>query len=555
MNLKSSSPILVVVALAACEAAPQQTAPLDSRADMQTADRGPITPGPDGPASSEVPFQQGIAVTTASGKVTGVKSGGLRVFKGVPYAEPPVGALRLRAPVPVKPWTQTLQATAFGPACPQESLLVAGAASMSEDCLTLNIWAHDNATAGYPVMFWIHGGAFTLASSAQAMWEASNLATDGKVVVVSINYRLGALGFLAIPELKAEDPQGRVGNLGIQDQVEALRWVKKNIRAFGGDPGNVTVFGESAGGISLCALLGAPAADGLYQRGISESGTGCNLFLKADEKTAYGAPAFAQGAEYLKKLGCADAPDRLACLRKLPAEEFPKLWAFTDLMGGSMALSLWPVVDGAFIPKIPLERMRAGEAPKLDFIFGSNQDEGSLFSMSQVIVTRDELRKKFLQFGGGDEALADKLMNIYNAVDFPLPKNAYVAAMGEVIFGCGTLAAAQTMGKRGRVYYFQKAPVAIDLLLGTMHAVDVLYVFGSFGAMGLIPSLADLAVEATVQKAWSSFARTGTPDFPIAWPPYDAGAPSVVSIDTIPTLVTSFRGGRCDKLRALGLVP
>lgn len=559
MRLSSALFLPLFLAAAACDSVPETIALLDAQIEARAPDAFPDTspPTPDAGAST-VPFQQGTGVTTASGKVTGTAKSGLRIFKGIPYAEPPVGNLRLRAPVPVTPWTETLKATAFGPACPQESELVAGT-KMSEDCLTLNIWAHDDATSDYPVMFWIHGGAFNLGSSAMAMWEASDLARDGKVVVVSINYRLGALGFLAIPELQAEDPKKRVGNLGIQDQVEALRWVRQNIRAFGGDPENITVFGESAGGISVCALLGAPDADGLFQRAISESGTGCNLFLEATKKNTFGDSAFDLGEEHLKKLGCADAADRLACLRKLPVTELVKLWSTAAMLGGgSSSLDLWPVVDGAFLPKLPLERMRDGETPTVDVIFGSNQDEASLFSTTMVILTRADLHQELLQMVGGDTALADKLMEIYPALEFPLPKNAYLAAMGDVMFNCGTLAAAQTMGSRGRVYYFQKAPVVVDLTLGRAHSIELLYVFGSFASLGVIPSVLDLQVEATVQKAWGSFARAGAPEVPkTGWPAYDAQAPSILSIDATPALLqsSSYRGGRCDKLRALGLVP
>jgi para-nitrobenzyl esterase len=521
---------------------------------MDAGQDAPPGGSPDG-AASAVPFQQGIAVTTSSGDVIGVKSGALRVFKGIPYAEAPVGSLRLRAPVPVKHWSGVFEARAFGPGCPQEPEMAAGTKT-NEDCLSLNVWGHDDAKPDRPVMFWIHGGAFNLGSSALQMWDGADLARDGDVVVVSINYRLGALGFLALPELQAEDPHGRVGNLGIQDQVEALRWVKKNIRAFGGDPHNVTIFGESAGGISVCALLGAPAADGLYRRAISESGTGCNIFLHSDKKTAWG-PAFDHSEKHLEKLGCADAEDRLACLRKLPVAAFTKLWSMGAMMGGSLdqVLSLWPVVDGVFLPKVPLERMRAGETPVVDAIFGSNEDEASLFSTTTTILTRADLRQRVLQMVGGDQTLADKVMAIYNVFDFPLPKDAYLTAMGDMMFNCGTLAAAKAMGHRGRVYYFQKAPVVLDLTLGKMHSVDVLYVFGSFSSMGVTPSILDLQVEKMVQKAWSSFARSGAPDFPIDWPSYDAGAPSVASIDASPSLVANYRGGRCDKLRALGLVP
>lgn len=554
MRCSSALSLTLTLLCAACDAVPQTVAHLDAQVEARAPDAAP--PLPDA-GSSSVPFQQGTSVTTASGKVSGTAKGGLRIFKGIPYAEPPVGSLRLRAPAPVTPWAETLEATTFGAACPQESELVAGT-RMSEDCLTLNIWAHDDATSGYPVMLWIHGGAFNLGSSAMGMWEGGDLARDGKVVVVSINYRLGALGFLAIPELQAEDPKKRVGNLGIQDQVEALRWVRQNIRAFGGDPDNVTIFGESAGGISVCALLGAPDADGLFQRAISESGTGCNLFLTATEKNAFGDSAFALGEEHLKKLGCADAADRLACLRTLPVAELVKLWSTAAMLDGSSSLDLWPVVDGAFLPRLPLERMRDGEAPAVDAIFGSNQDEASLFSTTMVILTRADLHQRFLKMVGGDATLADKLMEIYPALEFPLPRNAYLAAMGDVMFNCGTLAAAQTMGSRGRVYYFQKAPVAVDLTLGKAHSIELLYVFGSFAAMGVIPSVLDLQVEATVQTAWSSFARTGTPEVPkTGWPAYDTQAASILSIDATPALLqsSSYRGGRCDKLRALGLVP
>src|SRR6185436_12859543 len=232
--------------------------------------------------------QTDALVATPAGKLRGATNGTLNVFKGIPYALPPIGGLRWRPPVAMSPWTDVRDATRFGAACmqpkPRPSIYSADLAAVSEDCLFLNVWTTPGAR-NRPVFFWIHGGGLTSGSSSESMYDGAKLAARG-VVVVSINYRLGALGYLAHPQLSAESEHGVSGNYGLLDQIEALRWVQRNIAEFGGDPNRVTIFGESAGGGSVFSLLVSPLAKGLFHRAIAQSGPALNFaHLK---KTHYG---------------------------------------------------------------------------------------------------------------------------------------------------------------------------------------------------------------------------------------------------------------------------
>ena len=218
--------------------------------------------------------KHGPIVNAPAGAIEGLVEGDLRVFKGIPYAQPPIGSARWTPPSAMPPWTSSRKATVFGPACFQpkaklSNIYVSDPMPMSEDCLTLNIWAPGNVRNA-PVFFWIHGGALSGGSSREAVYEGTRLANQG-IVVVSVNYRLGVFGWLAHPELSNESPLGISGNYGLLDQIEALKWVKRNIRSFGGDPSNVTIAGESAGALSVMYLMAAPPARGLFAKAIAES--------------------------------------------------------------------------------------------------------------------------------------------------------------------------------------------------------------------------------------------------------------------------------------------
>ena len=263
--------------------------------------------------------QSGPVVDAPSGAVRGTADGSIEVFKGIPYAVPPVGAMRWRPPAPMQRWKSVRDATAFGPACVQpqgKSASVYSPAAplpVSEDCLTLNIWAPKNAKNA-PVFFWIHGGALVTGSSREATYDGQLMARRG-VIVVSINYRLGVLGWLAHPELTAESPQHVSGNYGLLDQIAALGWVKHNIAAFGGDPANVTIAGESAGALSVMYLLESPLARGLYSKAISESGY--MISMPELKKAVYGAPSGEAAGQMLG--GALQAPD-IAALRGIDAQ-------------------------------------------------------------------------------------------------------------------------------------------------------------------------------------------------------------------------------------------
>ncbi len=510
------------------------------------------------PVEPAVDYQSGLEVELDTGPVRGVNDGDLRVFKGIPYARPPVGELRFRAPQPAEPWTETFDAREYGAQCWQEPLpTMVAEDQMDEDCLNVNVVAHDDEQVR-PVMVWIYGGGYIVGGGSWSLYDGRDLARDGDVVVVSSNYRLGALGFLATPALQADDPEGQVGNAGLLDQVELLRWVRRNIRAFGGDPDRVTVFGESAGGMTVCALLGTPRADGLFRRAIAHSGGGCNTFTYPEQHGSFGLPpAFTTGAKIVEDLGCDQAADEVACLKALSPQQLVDALPLMSLFTGPVVerLRLTPVVDGVVMPQLPIERLQAGPHPAVDqAIFGSNKDEATLFTMFDVVPVRSSLRDLIVE-NFGDEALADELLDLYPRSQFWLAKDAFQALLGDVVFNCGPMAAARAMGERGRVYYWTKSPWVISSLMGTMHAIDTIYTFGTFDAFAMVPTAADSEVSRWVQIAWSNYARTGVPSFPGGWPSYDPSRPTIARIDAEPETLVDIRGGRCARLRELGLVP
>ncbi|MHC9540308.1 MAG: carboxylesterase/lipase family protein [Vulcanimicrobiota bacterium] len=300
-----------------------------------------------------------------SGPVCGKAQGGVRAFLGIPYAAPPVGALRWKAPQKVSPWTEVKMCADFGPSCPQPDWSEKG--RFSEDCLYLNVWApnkrHDEKM---PVMVWIHSGGFTFGSGALPEYDGRNLAGKG-VVVVNFNYRLGPLGFLTHPQLAAESPRGVSGNYGLLDQIAALQWVQRNIASFGGDPDNVTLFGQSAGSRSVTLLIISPMLKGLFHRAIAESGGPIRgseyltpVYDDSVEKVS------SMGRELACRLGCDKAGDVIAAMRVKSADEVVKAAGCRPCIFGDSGLFFAPVFDGQVLPEEAAEAYSAGK--ECDFI-------------------------------------------------------------------------------------------------------------------------------------------------------------------------------------------
>jgi len=467
--------------------------------------------------------QSGPVIDAPSGAVQGSAEGDLNVFKGIPYAVPPVGAMRWRPPAPMARWKKVRPATEFGAACVQPQSRTPSVYSpdqplpVSEDCLTLNIWAPKNAKNA-PVFFWIHGGALVTGSSREAMYDGKRLAKQG-VIVVSINYRLGVLGYLAHPELSAESPQHVSGNYGLLDQIAALGWVRHNIAAFGGNPGNVTIAGESAGGLSTMYLMVSPLARGLFHKAIAESAY--MIQMPELKKAVYGSPSSEALGQMLA--GGLQAPN-LAALRGMDAQ------AITD---GAAKLGFPPFanVDGLVLTQQMVTAFDKGEQAPVPLLAGFNQGEiRSLMVLApKPTATAAEyeaqIREKY-----GD--LADAFLRLYPAADY---KESIIAATRDSLYAwtAERLARKQTaIGQPAYLYMFDHGYPAMDEAgLHAFHASELPYVFGTLAVTPpRWPKIPDTAGEKALSDAmigyWTSFARDGKPVAGNApgWPAYGTAA-------------------------------
>ncbi len=493
--------------------------------DAEVAATCPVLPG----ASAE-------RVATTSGVVRGARDGATWTFKGVPFAAPPVADRRWRAPEPAACVRGELDATAFGPPCPQ---LADGAVVGDEDCLQLNVWAPTVAAEPRPVMLWIHGGGNSVGTASDPLYDGRRLAEAGDVVVVTTNYRLGQLGFLAHPGLDAAS-----GNFGTLDLVRALGWVRDNIAAFGGDPGNVTIFGESAGARDVCTLLATPTAAGLFHRAIMESGA-CK-FLPSRRA------AETQGAAFVAATPCAGAVDIPACLRALPVATL-----ITTLPGNPSALGsspYQPTIDGTVLPEQPATAMAAGRHHPVPFVVGANADETG--GVAPAIPTEAAYASLVhAEFGA---ALGDRVLAQYPASRFPTPRAAYVRVTTDARFVCPAreIARAADAGQAAPVYryFFQYGDPSP---FGAVHGLDVPFVFGTFGAISTAanqpyqPTATDLAVSATLQAAWTTFARTGDPGTTPPWPTWTPATDPTLQLDASASTVDGVRTADCDFWRPL----
>lgn len=446
-------------------------------------------------------------VAAPAGKLRGEARGALNVFKGIPYAQPPVGMNRWKPPVPMPSWSDVRDARQFGTACVQpkpraESIYADEPPKMSEDCLFLNIWAPKDARKA-PVFVWIHGGALTSGASSLAMYEGSKLATRG-VVYVSINYRLGILGYLAHPQLSAESPDKVSGNYGLLDQIEALRWVKTNILAFGGDPDNVTIAGESAGALSVMHLMTSPPARGLFAKAIAQSGYMISLpELKRGNHGEQSAEGI--GARLATALGATD----LASLRSMDA---------VRMVEATVGTGYFPMntVDGRILPRQIVDAFERGEQAKVPILAGFNEGEiRSLRILAPPVPKESATYESTIRNRYGE--LAPRFLQLYPSSNL---EQSILAITRDAMYGwtAEKLVASQTkLGQPGFLYLFDHGyPAADEAGLHAFHAAEIPYVFGTIDRTSpRWPKIPQTTVEQTLSEAmlgyWTSFASAGTP--------------------------------------------
>lgn len=468
----------------------------------------------------------GELVQTTLGAVRGLANGSTQAFLGIPYADSPAGEWRFAPPRPLAPVDTEIDATEYLPACPQVPSALPGMTAGPVDearCLNLNVFTPGVDAARRPVMFWIHGGAFTTGSGRQALYDGSHLAARGDVVVVTINYRLGALGFLC-PEATAGDagPRAPTTNVGILDQIAALRWVRDNIAGFGGDPGNVTIFGESAGGMSVTTLMGTPAARGLFHKAIPQSGA-AQATLTAEQSV--------QATEHLvRTLG--HAAFSLEALRAVPHEQLLEAQvATTEALQGDRLLTWAPVVDGNHLPAHPLEALRAGYGAEIPTLVGSTADEWRLFSVAAPghrDMNESTLRKRLRGRAEAARADLDAVLATYAG---RTPSEVFDAVETDRVFWLPATRLAEVQRQHQAdtfMYRFSWPSPAVRGLLGACHAVELPFVFGTLEAPGMDrfsgTGPAAEALAGQVMDAWIAFARMGNPGHATLpeWAPYDA---------------------------------
>ncbi|GMA14031.1 carboxylesterase family protein [Deinococcus metallilatus] len=490
-----------------------------------------------------------VRAQVTSGLLVGREAGGVRVWQGIPYAAPPVGERRWKAPEPAPIWVGERDASRPGNVCVQpRPPLAGGGLRGAEDCLYLNVYAPANA-ARAPVMVWIHGGSFR--SGAGSDYDGRVLARERGVVVVTVNYRLGPLGFLAAPGLL----EGRTdGNYGLLDQQAALRWVRANAAAFGGDPANVTVFGESAGGMSLCAQLASPGAAGLFDKAVLQSGPctpSINIAALPD--------ALNTGAAYARDLGCPDGSG--ACLRGVPVERLLTTPVPGRRAPGSVALP--PVYGDAVLPRSPHEVFQSGEVNRVPVMIGSNLDEGTLFVAPIAGAGRD---LPLWQYWGLVALLerwnAPRVLANYLTRDYPTVGLTAAAVVTDGLFACPVNDITRDLARVVPVYAYefrdQAAPSELKPTTsvpryGAFHAAELISVFGTpltdfADPAQFTPAQADLA--RTLRTYWTNFARTGNPNGPglPVWRPFVPAQNNVLTFQpgNIHELTDFRQEHRCD---------
>lgn len=457
-------------------------------------------------------------VETRSGTVSGIIDNDSYAYLGLPFAKPPVGDLRWRLPETESPWAGVYQADSLSPACPQDlgQTNIYGLTSCDEDCLYLNVWTPKDTKGGsLPVMLWLHGGGYMGGSASEAHYNGANLAKRG-IILVSANYRLGPLGFLVHPELCQQ--QGQAGNHGLYDQLAALEWVRENVSAFGGDPNNITVFGNSSGACSVTLFQTAPITRDLFQRAISQSGTASSTWYILNLTSSW-REAEAYGLWLQEALGAADFDE----MRRMAAEEIAKAAYTAKIYFG-------PVMDGVFLSRDP--RQSALDAVHAPMMIGSNRDEGTLFIWEYGIETLIDYQWALTRSFGEN---ADAVWELWPAStdEEAIWQAAEVQGLAGIQEPVRHTALGASLSAPVYRYYFTHVPpTETGDYLGCFHGAELAYVFGNLDqSEGYGPEDAELSSQ--IMDLWTSFAKTGVPHAgaPMAWPEYSTGQESILSIN------------------------
>lgn len=465
----------------------------------------------------EAPLDDKPRVSPPQGRLIGdwaARDHQVAVFKGIPYAAPPLGQRRWQPPQPAMNWSGEREADTFGPNCmqqpyPEGSFFYRPARLSSEDCLYLNVWSKASAGERKPVMVWIHGGALTRGSGAISTYDGTELAAKD-VVVVTLNYRLGVFGFFAHPELIAESEHFSAGNYGILDQIAALQWVQDNIAAFGGDPENVTIFGESAGAWSVNFLTASPLTEGLFHKVIAQSGARLDPRVELDRQTSAGPSAISAGQALATAMGA----NSLAALRDMPAE---------TLLDASVSAGFRTdgIVDGWVIPDQMYTIFSQGQQHSVPVMLGFNSDEGTTLGAAANLPANATAYQARMRAIYGE--LADLVMDVYPADNI---RRSVLDNFRDATFGWNMVTWAnltRQVNQPAYLYYFtHHPPVPTDAQLGAYHASEIAYVFNNAHTLRGNTSAFDFRLADVMSDYWVSFARTGEPSSPgqPIWQPY-----------------------------------
>ena len=497
-------------------------------------------------------------IAIEGGKISGLTLGenkDVLSFKGIPYVKPPIGPLRWKPPQPVEAWEGIRQAAAYGTACLQPGVFKAFGIDLgkqSEDCLYLNVWtAAKSADERRPVMMWIHGGGNVAGASQDPSIDGEALSRKG-VVVVSINYRLGIFGYFAHPLLSNESPNKVSGNYGLLDQIAALKWIQRNIKAFGGDPDRITIFGESAGSVNVSYLMASPLAKGLFHRAIAESGNALGLSNRHLQERWFGnEPMEKQGERIIKDLGYSDGPDLLSTVRALDAEK---------LLEGSKASmfpapgfnTFSPVIDGWALPNDLMTLFEQGKQNFVPLIAGSNADEMNLFitkaPFDNVEAYRSMVKRVYGKF-------ADEVLTMYPVNEPSKIKKAMVDSQGDAFFVAGARRFARAMEKAGGksyLYHYTMTWPGPMAALGAFHSAEIVFVFNNielYKNTQYVPFEKKHQTLSDVMSAyWVQFAKTGNPNkggLP-EWPAYDSSKDQYIEFGEVVKVGQGLRKEKLD---------
>jgi len=498
-----------------------------------------------------------------SGPILGSYENGLHVYKGIPYARPPVGPLRWQPPQPPEPWTKPLRAIAFGPVCPQmpnRLFLRAGTPAPNEDCLYLNIWTPATDTQQrLPVMAWIHSGGLVQGSASQALYDGAALARQG-IVVVTFNYRLGVFGFFTHPDLAQRPDSPHIysrqteaavqippqkasvvfaGNWGLLDQIAALQWIQNNIAQFGGDPHNVTIFGESAGAVCVFVLMCSPLARGLFHRAIVQSGAIPQKILRLEQ-------AWELWRQKAAAVGIQDWAQALPILQKKSAEELIHLSGQAGASPGKSAAQML-CLDSAVLSELPANIFQEGKQAPVPLIVGSNADEGTLFARQEAPRSLAAYQFLLRRICGEYAGEAWRLYPATTDVEAPY---AYAKALGDAAFTANARRSARWHAEAGFPtwrYFFAYATRGAQLSgLGATHGAEIPFLFGTLPFLSATREANHLSQ--AMQAYWAAFARTGRPEAPglPAWPAYDPRRDNVLIFISQIQIQEHIRQAECD---------